>query len=108
MDAHFTCVCRSIFVVRFLSTNRRSHGSMAFPHTAQTTGAGFLSHITSSHQRRRHSLPPRDLWTKLELSPLRLGEAGEMALDTLNQAVHVPMKIGIRSHSDAISICQRR
>jgi hypothetical protein len=49
-DAHFTCVCRSIFIVRFFSTNRRSRGSMAFPHTAQITGAGFLNHITSSHQ----------------------------------------------------------
>jgi len=59
MDAHFTCVCRSILVVRFFSTNRRSRGSMALPQTAHTTGADFLNHIASSRQRPHRSRSSR-------------------------------------------------
>jgi hypothetical protein len=39
------CVCRSIFVTRFLSTKRRSVRSMGFPQTAQMTVFGFLKNI---------------------------------------------------------------
>jgi hypothetical protein len=60
MDEQFTCVCRSVFVFRFFSTNRRSLGAMVFPHTAQTIARGFLNHIAASHgQDANESSPNR-------------------------------------------------
>jgi hypothetical protein len=41
-------VCRSIFVARFLSTNRRSLGSIGFPHEAQMTVFDFRKNMSAS------------------------------------------------------------
>lgn len=45
---HSRWVCRSIFVTRFLSTNRRSLGSIGFPQAAQMTVFGFLKNMSAS------------------------------------------------------------